>query len=170
MNRGITWPLAYNRIRRGLPNHTFGMVRRNADGTRRPHQGWDFAAANGTPFYAVADGEIAAVQSFGDYGLHMTLAFHFDYDGDGDGDVLFAFYAHLQSVDVVPFQQVKKGQRLGLTGSTGNALGMKPVDQHLHFELRTRLRPDRGLLDRLSPMVIFGPPPLKAAVTVEQAA
>lgn len=36
MDRAIDWPLDRNRIRRGLINHTFGMVRRNADGTERP--------------------------------------------------------------------------------------------------------------------------------------
>lgn len=40
---GITFPVKYAVIRRKVMNNTFGMVRRNRDGSRRPHQGWDFA-------------------------------------------------------------------------------------------------------------------------------
>lgn len=166
----IAWPLAHNRIRRGLNNHTFGMVRRNADGTRRPHQGWDFEARDGTPCFAVADGTIEGVRSQGAYGQQVVLRFRFDFDGDGDADTLFAFYAHLSRVDVVPGQQVRKGQHIGLTGSTGNAVGMGPLDQHLHFELRHEPWPGRGLAGRFSPLAIFGTCPLREAARQEEPA
>lgn len=35
----LAWPLETNRIRRDVTNNTFGTVRRNADGTKRDHQG-----------------------------------------------------------------------------------------------------------------------------------
>ena len=54
----VTWPLEQNMIRGQKVSNTFGMVRTYANGTPKPHQGWDFAAAVGTPAYAIADGKI----------------------------------------------------------------------------------------------------------------
>lgn len=69
-------PLSSMRLRRQLPNHSFGMVRRNIDGTPKPHQGWDLAAPIGTPVFAVAEGEIiATTDDTGDYGKSLTIAF-----------------------------------------------------------------------------------------------
>lgn len=160
MNPAICWPLLRNRIRRGLVNHTFGMVRRNADGSRRPHQGWDFEAAIGEACFAVADGQIVMVRNDGDYGRQIILRFAFDFDGDGDRDVLFAAYCHLSRVDVAVGDQVKRGQQIGLTGCSGNAAGMVGEDQHLHFEVRTAPVAGRGLANRFSPMALFGSCPM----------
>lgn len=159
-----SWPLDRNRIRRGLANHTFGMVRRNADGTRRPHQGWDFEAGEGEACFAVADGHVAVLRNGGDYGLQLVLAFDFDLDGDGMRDRLYAAYCHLSRVDVALGAQVRRGQQIGLTGSSGNARGLPPADQHLHFELRTTAQPGRGLAGRLSPLALFRTCPLAAPI------
>lgn len=164
MNNSIGWPLAKNKIRRGMLNHTFGMVRRNRNGTRRPHQGWDFESPAGYRIYAIADGKIAKIRNVGAYGLQVIMEFRFDFDGDGDADVLYAFYAHLSRTDVVEGQTVRKGDVLGLTGNSGNARGMRGDDQHLHFEIRTRPITGRGLSGRYSPMVVFKQCPLKTAV------
>lgn len=164
MKPHIGWPLARNRIRRGMINHTFGMVRRNRDGTRRPHQGWDFEARDGTPCYAVANGTIERVLDQGDYGKQIILRFDHDFDGDGDVDILFALYAHLSAIEVRAGQAVRKGERIGRTGSTGNAQGMGPADQHLHFELRSVAFPPRGLTGRYSPLAIFGVCPLHEVI------
>jgi murein DD-endopeptidase MepM/ murein hydrolase activator NlpD len=40
-------------------------------------------------------------------------------------------YAHLSSIAVTPGQMVRKGELLGLVGSTGHSTG-----PHLHYELR----------------------------------
>ena len=69
MDNAITWPLAFNLIRQRAVNNTFGMVRRRADGTAKPHQGWDFQATVGTPAYAIAAGTVEFVRDRGDYGL-----------------------------------------------------------------------------------------------------
>lgn len=160
----IGWPLHRNIIRRGSINNTFGMVRRNANGTRRPHQGWDFATPPGYRCYAVADGVIETVRDVGAYGKQVILRFRFDFDGDGDEDTLFAAYCHLSRIDVQPGQHVRRGEQIGLSGNTGNARGMRGEDQHLHFEVRTRPLPGRGLAHRYSPLVIFGECPLRRAV------
>lgn len=164
MTSPIDWPLNSNRIRRGLLNHTFGMVRRNADGSRRPHQGWDFEAVAGTPCYAVADGKVACVRNAGAYGLQLVIEFEHDFDGDGDRDTLYAFYAHLSRIDAAPGQVVRKGEQIGLTGNSGNAGSMRGPDQHLHFELRTRPLTGLGLSGRYSPMAIFGHCPLDVPI------
>jgi peptidoglycan LD-endopeptidase LytH len=152
------WPLKSNRIRRGLVNNTFGMVRRNADGSTRPHQGWDFYAKPGTPCFAVGDGTIALIRTVGDYGNTIVLEFRHD------GDRLFAAYSHLSRIDVKAGEVVKAGQQIGLTGNTGNAVSMKGDDCHLHFELRTMPAPGRGLAGRISPMHIFGACPVNEGI------
>lgn len=154
----IDWPLDSNRIRRGMVNHTFGMVRKNADGTRRPHQGWDFYAAPGTPCYAVADGHVKLIRTVGDYGNTVVLGF------SRNGDVLYAAYSHLSRIDVKEGQAVRLGQQIGLTGNTGNAVAMKGEDCHLHFELRTVAQPGKGLAGRISPLELFRVLPLQKAI------
>ncbi|RDV06448.1 M23 family peptidase [Sphingorhabdus pulchriflava] len=154
----IDWPLDSNRIRRGMINHTFGMVRRNLNGSTRPHQGWDLFAAPGTPCFAVADGYIKLIRTEGDYGNTIVLAFIFE------GDELFAAYSHLSHIGVKVGQVVRRGEQIGLTGNTGNAASMRGDDCHLHFELRDVPAPGRGLSNRLSPLHLFGECPLHAPV------
>lgn len=160
MGAGIDWPLDRNIIRGNSIRHTFGMVRRNRNGSSRPHQGWDFEAVEGTPCYAVSDGWIVAVRNVGAYGLQVIMEFEHDFDGDGHVDKLFAFYAHLSQVDVSEGQKVCRGTQLGLTGESGNAKGMPVSQQHLHFELRTQPIAGRGLGNRYSPLALFGLCPL----------
>ena len=152
---GIGWPLARNVIRRGIENNTFGMVR---NGGTRPHQGWDFEAPAGTPCFAISDGKVELVYESIDYGKVAVLAFPFK------GRNLYAAYAHLSAIEVKDGQAVAKGQRIGLTGNTGNARTMRGPDQHLHFEIREVPRPGKGLSGRKSPMEVFGRCPLKEAV------
>jgi len=144
-------PLQQMRVRRQLPNHTFGPVRKNPDGTPRNHQGWDLAAPPGTPVYAVADGTVESIaDDAGDYGRTITLRFL------RGGMFLFAFYAHLSYISVAGGQQVSAGQLIGYTGNTGNAAGLQPADAHLHFELRTAPVAGLGLGNRLDPGELLG--------------
>lgn len=151
----IGWPLDSNQIRRGLENHTFGMVR---NGGTRAHQGWDFYAPIGTKAYAIADGSVATIYESADYGLVCVMSF------THEGRTLYAAYAHMSSVAVKQGHVVRKGDAIGLTGDSGNAKGMAKPDQHLHFEIRTEPRPGKGLDGRMSPNAVFGRCPLKAPV------
>jgi len=151
----MPWPLLYNIIRRNLVNHTFGMVRRNANGTRRPHQGWDFHAPIGTPTWAIADGRVVFIRNEGDYGRQVCIEFRHL------GKTYYAFYAHLDSILVRRNQQVAAFDSIGTTGETGNAAGMAKEDQHLHFEIRTEPYPGKGLNGRVSPATIYGRCPLR---------
>ena len=154
MDASITWPLPFNIIRRRSVNNTFGMVRKRADGTAKPHQGWDFQATVGTPAYAIADGTVEFVRDRGDYGLQLCIAFTLN------GQSLWAFYAHLEKVYVEEGASVMRNQLICKTGESGNAEGMAVADQHLHFEIRTAAEPRLSLHDRVSPFVVFGKCPL----------
>ena len=87
------------------------------------HTGLDFRASTGTPVFAVGDGVVVDVGHTGAYGNSVTI-YH--------GNNIFSLYAHASSVSVSEGQSVSKGQRIMLSGATGNVSG-----PHLHFEIRT---------------------------------
>jgi peptidoglycan LD-endopeptidase LytH len=155
---GVTWPLATNVIRKRKVSNTFGMVRRRANGTMKPHQGWDFEAAVGTPVYAIADGKVEFVTQGGDYGVQVCLSFL------AGGQARYAFYAHLKDVYVKAGQAVKLDDPIGTTGKTGNASNLPADEDHLHFEIRKKVYLGKGLAGRVSPLSVFGVCPLNTPV------
>ena len=86
------------------------------------HTGLDFAAPEGTPIYAVANGVITSTGWDGPYGNKTveTLV---------DGTEIW--YAHQSAFEVQPGQTVTGGQMIGRIGSTGNTTG-----PHVHIEVR----------------------------------
>ena len=86
------------------------------------HTGQDFAVDSGTPVYAVGSG-VVRITTCGDGFGNQVLVRH--------GDGYFTQYAHLSRIDVRRGQRVTAGQRIGLSGATGNVTG-----PHLHFEAR----------------------------------
>lgn len=143
-------------IRNKSLNNTFGIVRTDENGNPKPHQGWDIAAMFGSPVYAVADGVIEFIKDTGKvgYGKQICLSFNFK------NGILYAFYAHLNSINVQAKQSVKEGERIGTVGQTGNADGQHHSQTHLHFEVRSALNPGAGLSDRKDPVVLLGAKPL----------
>lgn len=87
------------------------------------HTGTDFAVSVGTPVLAVGDATVVSASSAGAYGNAVVLRLP---------DGRFALYAHLSKFSVSAGQKVSAGQRIGLSGNTGNSTG-----PHLHFEIRT---------------------------------
>lgn len=151
-NVQIDWPLDINTIRQGSQHNTFGMVRVKADGSPKPHQGWDFYAAEGTSCYAIAEGKIVYADDCGDLGKLIVMTI---------GDTgFFAAYAHLSHILVDREQTVVLGQHIGNTGCTGNASNMTGRDQHLHFEIRDIPLPGLGLEHRYCPLMLYGVCPL----------
>jgi len=127
----------------------FGLVRRNADGSKRAHQGVDLQANKGDMALAVADGTIVGVNMGHDgYGYTVTLQF------EHEGKPLYAFYAHLSLVSVKVGDKINAGGWIGKTGSTGNAAGMETIAKggHLHFEIRTKQVCGLGTANRLDPL------------------
>ncbi|MEU2058619.1 M23 family metallopeptidase [Streptomyces bungoensis] len=87
------------------------------------HTGVDFVVPTGTPVKAVAAGTVVSAGWGGAYGNQVVLRLN-------DGH--YAQYGHLSQLSVQAGQTVSEGQRLGLSGATGNVTG-----PHLHFEIRT---------------------------------
>jgi murein DD-endopeptidase MepM/ murein hydrolase activator NlpD len=86
------------------------------------HMGADYTIALGTPVHAAADGRVALAED-------QFFAGNAVYIDHGDG--LVTMYFHLSKIDVKPGQRVRKGQTIGLVGSTGRSTGA-----HLFFGAR----------------------------------
>jgi murein DD-endopeptidase MepM/ murein hydrolase activator NlpD len=91
-------------------------------GTVRLHAGMDLAAPTGTPVKAAADAVVVSAAAHGGYGLAVVL---------DHGGALATLYGHLSRLLVRPGDVVRRGDRIGLVGSTGASTG-----PHLHFEVR----------------------------------
>ncbi|MEV5277090.1 transglycosylase family protein [Streptomyces sp. NPDC051994] len=87
------------------------------------HTGVDFPVSTGTTVKAVTSGTVVEAGWGGSYGYQVVIRHH---------DGRYSQYAHLSALSVKAGQQVNTGQRIGRSGSTGNATG-----PHLHFEIRT---------------------------------
>jgi murein DD-endopeptidase MepM/ murein hydrolase activator NlpD len=105
----------------------FGRVRKGK-ARKRPHEGIDIGATEGTPFRAAADGLVAySDNGVSGYG-NLIIILH------KDGRT--TFYAHNHANYVVAGEQVLRGQIIGEVGDTGLARGA-----HVHFEMHRAGRP-----------------------------
>lgn len=86
------------------------------------HNGIDIAADSGTPISAIADGVIEK-STYNQYSGNFIVIRH--------DDQYTSSYAHLAESKVSTGDTVKKGDIIGLVGSTGAATG-----PHLHMEIR----------------------------------
>lgn len=96
------------------------------------HKGQDISAPMGTPINATADGVVVIARRLRGYGNGIYI---------DHGNGIETRYGHLSRIDVVEGQPVKKGQHLGLVGSTGRSTG-----PHLHYEVRINGQPTSPLL------------------------
>jgi murein DD-endopeptidase MepM/ murein hydrolase activator NlpD len=102
---------------------TFGWNRVfNGKPATQPHMGVDYALTEGTPVVAAADGVVVIAEDL----FYPGNAVFLDH-----GDGLVTMYFHLSRIDVQRGDRVRKGERLGLVGSTGRATG-----PHLYFGAR----------------------------------
>jgi murein DD-endopeptidase MepM/ murein hydrolase activator NlpD len=93
------------------------------------HEGIDMRALNGTPIYAMADGEVSRVEpnaASGPYGIHVRLKHMHPDEGE-----FRTVYAHFEEIKVALGQKVIRGEVLGLSDNTGNSSG-----PHLHITLK----------------------------------
>jgi murein DD-endopeptidase MepM/ murein hydrolase activator NlpD len=96
--------------------------------TVKMHAGLDFAAPQGTPIYATANGTISTAGNSGDgYGNHVIIDHGYGYE---------TLYGHMFKVKVRNGQRVKRGQIIGYVGSTGKSTG-----PHCHYEVHKNDRP-----------------------------
>lgn len=90
---------------------------------RRQHKGIDIKLNTGDPVKSVFDGVVRyAKRNRHGFG-NLVVIRHFN--------GLETYYAHLNKMEVKPYQAVKAGDLVGTGGRTGRARG-----SHLHFEMR----------------------------------
>lgn len=86
------------------------------------HHGTDFRAKPRTRVYASKSGRVVRAKWDGGYGRIVVIEHTGGYT---------TWYGHLSAIRVKAGQKVKRGQFIGLSGSSGHATG-----PHLHFEIR----------------------------------
>ena len=99
----------------------FGEREDPISGQDAVHSGIDLAADSGSEIYAALDGKVEAADYSNYYGNYLILS---------HGSVYTTLYGHCQKLLVGKGEQVKKGQKIALVGSTGRSTG-----PHLHFEI-----------------------------------
>jgi murein DD-endopeptidase MepM/ murein hydrolase activator NlpD len=91
--------------------------------TIKMHAGLDFAAPQGTPIYATANGRIkTAGYSSGGYGNHVVIDHGYGYE---------TLYGHMVKIKAKRGQTVTRGEIIGYVGTTGKSTG-----PHCHYEVR----------------------------------
>lgn len=91
------------------------------------HAGLDMPAAIGTKVYATADGTVSFAGQKEGYGNCVDINHGYNYD---------TRYAHLSKILVPNGKSVKRGELIGLVGSTGKSTG-----PHLHYEVHFKNEP-----------------------------
>lgn len=91
------------------------------------HVGVDIRGRHGTKIRATAAGTVVKAFKNGGYGNYVEID-----HGNGYRTV----YGHMQSYVVKQGESVKRGQIIGLVGSSGRSLG-----PHLHYEIRLHRKP-----------------------------
>lgn len=100
----------------------FGKKRVYNGSFKSYHSGTDYKALNGTPIKAVNNG-IVTMASDRFYAGNSIVINH--------GNGIYSCYFHLSKMNFKVGQSIKKGEILGLSGSTGRVTG-----PHLHFAFR----------------------------------
>lgn len=101
---------------------SFGVRSDPFRGTAAMHAGVDIPGTIGTPIYATADGVISHAGRQGGYGNLVQI---------NHGRGIETRYGHLSKILVADNTRVRRGQMIGLMGSTGRSTG-----SHLHYEVR----------------------------------
>jgi len=109
--------------------------------TTKFHAGLDFAAPQGTPIYATADGTVTTSGNTGNgYGNHVIINHGYGYE---------TLYGHMVRTKAIVGRPVKRGEIIGWVGSTGKSTG-----PHCHYEVHkngTKIDPIYFFYNDLSP-------------------
>ena len=100
----------------------FGVRSDPFNGGARMHKGVDIPGPVGTPIYATADGIVNRSGWASGYGNLVQIS---------HGHGMETRYGHMSKVLVAANSYVRRGQVIGLMGSTGRSTG-----SHLHYEVR----------------------------------
>jgi murein DD-endopeptidase MepM/ murein hydrolase activator NlpD len=141
----LLWPIPHATITQGFGPTAFVFEAAYA-GFAHFHTGVDLAVPLGTPVFAAADGVVVLARSMTDasgaligYGNYVVI----QHDAG-----LKTLYGHLLAIGVKEGDAVKRGQLIGLVGSTGNSTG-----PHTHFEVRI----DNSPVDPLQMLPVIAP-------------
>ncbi|MEW5737198.1 MAG: M23 family metallopeptidase [Thermodesulfobacteriota bacterium] len=119
----MKWEGVFDRLRNGAPMAQFAdhrsYVYEGQVVDEQTHKGFDLASLASSPVPAANSGTVVYADTLGIYGLTVAI---------DHGYGLLSHYSHLSRIDVNVGQEVKKGDVVGLTGSTGLAGG-----DHLHY-------------------------------------
>jgi murein DD-endopeptidase MepM/ murein hydrolase activator NlpD len=115
-NRPSLWPV------NGTLSSAFGGRTDPFSGEGAFHTGIDLATASRTPVHVTADGVVLSAHWSGAYGKLVVV---------DHGNGLETYYAHLSQWLVVPGQEVRLGETIGLSGATGRV-----TSPHVHYEVR----------------------------------
>ena len=124
----------------GWLTDAFGKRRDPFTGVEEFHSGLDISTDRGQPVYATANGSVQSAGPAGAYGNMVTIDHGFG---------LVTRYAHLQVCKVTTGEKVRRGNVIGLVGSTGRSTG-----DHVHYEVLANgqtLNPLRFLIERSRP-------------------
>jgi murein DD-endopeptidase MepM/ murein hydrolase activator NlpD len=124
------WPV------KGWLTAGFGHRRSPFTGQRQMHEGVDISNSVGTPIIAPADGVVAYAGPLGGFGNVISI---------DHGYRISTFYAHLQQHKVSRGQRVRRGDVIGLVGTSGRVTG-----PHLHYEIQVNgsaVDPARYVID-----------------------
>jgi murein DD-endopeptidase MepM/ murein hydrolase activator NlpD len=105
----------------GWFSHGFGWRKDPMTGDRDFHRGIDIVAPANTEISAPADGVVSRAGRFPQLGRSLDIAHGYGY---------VTRYAHMNEILVQPGDRVRRGDRIGLVGSTGRSTG-----PHLHYEV-----------------------------------
>jgi murein DD-endopeptidase MepM/ murein hydrolase activator NlpD len=117
---------------KGKPTSGFGLRMHPIFRETRQHNGVDFDGATGDPAWAAKEGRTLYAGTMSGYGNVIIL---------DHGNGVSTLYAHLSKILVSQGVAVKKGEVIGLIGSTGLSTG-----PHLHFEVRVGGTPKDPML------------------------
>ena len=126
---GFDWPV------HGRITGTYGTKRILNGKPRQPHYGIDIAVQTGTPIIAAADGVVVMAKNL--YFTGWTIIID-------HGHHLNSTYSHLDRLDISKGAFVKRGEVIGVVGSTGRSTGA-----HLDWRINWRNK-------RLDPMLAAG--------------
>ncbi len=105
----------------GSISSSFGYREDPVNGKEAFHSGVDMQARRGERIVATADGTVIQASNNGYYGRSVEIR---------HGNGFTTRFAHLQGYKVKKGDKVKRGQVIGLVGSSGRSTGA-----HLHYEL-----------------------------------
>ncbi|HOJ77265.1 MAG TPA: M23 family metallopeptidase [Bacillota bacterium] len=116
------WPINSRNITSPFGNRFHPVYR-----TYRQHTGIDIKASQGTKVYSAADGKVVFSGYRGGYGYTIIIDHGYGYK---------TLYAHNSKLEVEEGTEIKKGQLIAFSGSTGTSNG-----PHLHYEVHVDGQP-----------------------------